>query len=339
MAYLALNGVTVPVAPGGKQSYVEHGSRDPAYAGNTVISIVARKWRGSFVTSPLSELAAKALIAMLCGQGDYWGFENTLYSAKGRAPTASTGASFTTGKIGTYAVSLGATYNCYWPTTGLINGATALTMACWVKGTFTTSSARFPLCLESSGTVYYTVYHRSAAHLVASVGYGAYSDEADSGINIGDNTWHHSVGIFIPVPGTGNHSIELYIDGVLKATQTSNVSFAPLSEGVFLKWGWSSRTGAMLIDGMRLLPYAVSTAQIAAMYAEGTAATEPPAMPFLVATGDCLKTAILSGAAPLNVAAATVSATVDNVENVPHSSAAGVWSNAGVRVGFTLTEV
>ena len=98
MAYLTINGVTVPVVQGGHGNIIEIGSRDRAVDGTSIVSVSARKRTWRLTTRPMTSTEVAALVGLLLGYGDSWDCEwaATLalwYSKKGIPSNASPKAS------------------------------------------------------------------------------------------------------------------------------------------------------------------------------------------------------------------------------------------------------
>jgi hypothetical protein len=87
VAFLTLNGMTVPVKPGTVQrDHEELGTRRRAFDGTLRSTRRALKQVWQMVTTPQSSSFAKALRGMLLGRGHNWPFDDDLYSGKGLAP-------------------------------------------------------------------------------------------------------------------------------------------------------------------------------------------------------------------------------------------------------------
>src|SRR3954468_16955309 len=87
MAFLTLNGVTVPTAKGGEVEQIEVGSRMRAASGAQLKDIRALKRRWKFTTIPMSELRSLSIMGMLQGQGLYLPHtSSSTTAANGRAP-------------------------------------------------------------------------------------------------------------------------------------------------------------------------------------------------------------------------------------------------------------
>ena len=121
MAFLELNGWTVPVAAGSvSEEPVEIGERDRAFDGTYRSSIRAVKRRWRMKTVPMIRSDAEALRGLLLGLGHYWSFDTDLYSSKGLGPVAgysatqsSTGGRFG-GKVSVTSISYAAGLPSSW---------------------------------------------------------------------------------------------------------------------------------------------------------------------------------------------------------------------------------
>ena len=84
MAFLALNGITIPVAAGSlKVDFDEVGERGRAFSGNSysVLRAIRRVW--SFKTTPMTVRDSDGWRRLLELGGHTWDFEEDLYSAQG----------------------------------------------------------------------------------------------------------------------------------------------------------------------------------------------------------------------------------------------------------------
>lgn len=88
MAFLTVNGITIPTAKGGVQEIVEIGDRQRAFDGTYIRDTRAFKRRWKFTTKPISELRAMALRGLIQGRGYYFGYDNTDYAANGFAASS-----------------------------------------------------------------------------------------------------------------------------------------------------------------------------------------------------------------------------------------------------------
>jgi len=91
MAFLELNGITIPVKKGGQLTPVEIGDRDFAFNGSPLVDRRGIKRRWQFLTTTMSEADVKLTLAMLQTLGQFWKFNGDLYSTKGVGPAESTG--------------------------------------------------------------------------------------------------------------------------------------------------------------------------------------------------------------------------------------------------------
>lgn len=87
MAFLTLNGVTIPTAKGGQQEVMEIGDRQRAFDGTYIRDTRAYKRRWKFSTRPVSELRALMLRGLIQGRGTYFPFDGSLYGSNGLSYT------------------------------------------------------------------------------------------------------------------------------------------------------------------------------------------------------------------------------------------------------------
>ncbi len=117
MAFLKLNGITVPVsAKDTKGKRIVIGDRGRSLAGRVLETRQSepRTWQMSTVTR--SQQESKALEGMLFGDGHHFSFDTDLYSElKGLGPSSGTGTITASGQYGSY-LALSAVQQVVWPT-------------------------------------------------------------------------------------------------------------------------------------------------------------------------------------------------------------------------------
>lgn len=109
MAFLTINGMTLPVSKGSVSvSDEEIGERGRAFDGTPYESLRSVKRSWTFKTTPLSQADAAAWRAVIRGVGGSWSFESDTYSAQGDAlGIVGTVARVASGnKFGTYGLSI-----------------------------------------------------------------------------------------------------------------------------------------------------------------------------------------------------------------------------------------
>jgi hypothetical protein len=112
MAFLTINGVTVPIASDGASIDVDTVGEGFARAqgGAGRMNFQAYKQHVKLHTTPMTQAEAFAWFVWLSGQHDHWGFAADLYSDKGYGPSSSTLATQGTGgRNGSSKLTLGAT--------------------------------------------------------------------------------------------------------------------------------------------------------------------------------------------------------------------------------------
>ena len=82
MAFLRLNGVTIPVRSGSKKIQ-EKNSRERSPSGQYRSNVVFEKMKYSFKTTPLTEMEALAFEGLINGDGDILTFDDTTATSKG----------------------------------------------------------------------------------------------------------------------------------------------------------------------------------------------------------------------------------------------------------------
>lgn len=87
MAYLTLNGITIPTAKGGQCDIVEVGNRTRAFDGTYIRETRAYKRKWKFQTKPVSELRGMAIAGTIQGKGFYMPYNGDNYATNGFAPT------------------------------------------------------------------------------------------------------------------------------------------------------------------------------------------------------------------------------------------------------------
>jgi hypothetical protein len=124
MAFLTINGVTVPTADGisvDPETVGEGFARGQGGAGRMNFQGYKQHVKGR--TQPLTQLEAFAWYAVLTGQTDHWGFLADLYSDKGYGPSSSTLATQAAGgRNGSSKLTLGATTGAITYTGSFVTG-------------------------------------------------------------------------------------------------------------------------------------------------------------------------------------------------------------------------
>lgn len=110
MAFLAINGIEIPVREGtlGEESR-DIGERAQAFDGTLRMSRLAQKLDLAFDTPVMTDGAS--WYGLLTGQGEKWSFDSSVYGSKGSPPSAATSAavSATRSKFGGKSLKLTAT--------------------------------------------------------------------------------------------------------------------------------------------------------------------------------------------------------------------------------------
>lgn len=144
MAFLEVNGLTIPCAPGQSSGRPERvGSQGRSSGGQLRRTVRAHKDSWAFSTIRLAEAKAEALIHLLKGEGWHWSFEDAGASdawqyadGKGTGYTAVTGTparSTAQAKFDAASLLLNDTEEVRWPL-NLVNGQWSA-MAWWYNGT------------------------------------------------------------------------------------------------------------------------------------------------------------------------------------------------------------
>lgn len=91
MAFLTLNGFTIPTAKGGTINTKDIGDPDGyAFDGTAIIDIRNRKRTWKFKTKPVNASTARMIRGLVQGNGFYFPYDSTLLSQSGRQPIAGT---------------------------------------------------------------------------------------------------------------------------------------------------------------------------------------------------------------------------------------------------------
>jgi hypothetical protein len=98
MAFLKLNGWTVPILRGGQMQPQVIGDDDRSFDGTIMRDRRAVKRRWTFGTSTIDRQNAEALINTVLGRGDNWPYDSDLYSHKGLGVASSSVGSIRPGK-------------------------------------------------------------------------------------------------------------------------------------------------------------------------------------------------------------------------------------------------
>ena len=94
----------------------------------------------------------------------------------------------------------------------------ALSIAAWVKVTDTDANQRFLTKYDGTYKCFYMAVQDSGGVFRFNITSSNSEKEIDGTSNNFDNQWHHVVGVFTP-----EASLEIYVDGVLEATNTSSI--------------------------------------------------------------------------------------------------------------------
>jgi hypothetical protein len=93
MAFLRLNGVTIPVTvDNASESILERSARKRSMNGGYIVDTVYSKRKYSFTTTPLTEMEALAYEGLINGDGDLLTFDDTIATSKGVVPALVLGA-------------------------------------------------------------------------------------------------------------------------------------------------------------------------------------------------------------------------------------------------------
>jgi len=183
------------------------------YFGNAVSSTAAPNigaYNGSAVSTPTATYGA------------YWPFEEGTGTTSADATndhntaTLHAGASWTTGEVGSYAVSLtgGTTSYVDVPTTAIDTGA-SYSVAAWVKLSSLTGNQTFASIDGTNISPFYLqLTGGKLAFTVRSADSTSSTATTVSGTTAATGTWYHLVGVY----DNTAHTIALYVNGVLQGT-------------------------------------------------------------------------------------------------------------------------
>jgi hypothetical protein len=195
-----------------------------------------------------------------------------------------TAVQFNRGGTGFFPDSYGRAYAP--TTTGLPTGNSALTFEAWIFSQINGVGVGFPNVVSYGGTT----TNQSAGLQFRNwfgqpqVGFFFYAN--DYFWNTADLTggWHHLV---VTYGGSGNQTIEFYLDGVSQGAQTvvgtPNIQPGNLQVGQFLPFTQNAWQGR--IDEVAIYGSALSADQVRAHYRSGIAAVPEPASLALLAAG------------------------------------------------------
>jgi len=213
--------------------------------------------------------------------------------------------------------------------TGLVSGLTDLTINTWIKLPVqaTTRYLVHVLGNDLGSAVRNTLRFSSASSLINFTTNGnvpSSSNIISSGA-LNRNQWYMVTAVLRRNPRSGQPAKELWVDGVLVASSLLTTHLPDLSTATGVSVG-SFFTAANpwhggAIDDLMLLPYAVSSVQIASWAASGI----PQTLPRLIAAGDFLA----------GVPSILVRAVPKTVAYIPHASGSTFVENSG-RVEFEL---
>jgi hypothetical protein len=99
MAFLTIDGLTIPVEPGSDKIVIEEiGSRGRAANGGAMLGVRARKKGFEITTAPMAEADAEALAALLNAEGSYFPFDGSPNSSAGYVPPTASNLLYLSGE-------------------------------------------------------------------------------------------------------------------------------------------------------------------------------------------------------------------------------------------------
>lgn len=134
--FLAVNGVTLPVAHGSaKDSIRSIGSDSTAYSGAAIRQRLTTKYDLEVETTPMLADTAFAWASFIRGEGQYWSFASHLYSSKGVGPTSSTGVALDGTEYKHAASGISVTAGNAFGATAVYSAAVGCTLMFWYEVT------------------------------------------------------------------------------------------------------------------------------------------------------------------------------------------------------------
>ena len=281
MAFLRLNGVTVPVtADNMSKDIIERSNRVRSASGKYITATVFEKRRFQGTTTPLTEMEALAFEGLINGDGDILTFDDTTASTKGLDASGSVTIAYSTtvptwftGKSGTVS-NAGEVYDLG---IGAIKAYQDLTINLWTNPSATDPGALQYLFNFSDKTA---TYKNSARAYRTTDGKLNFKVSASDSTGSSDKTSH----LYINDPFDGNwkmltfvvrrsaesgeYNQYLYVNAALQAYATTAYTPTPTAwnEWIIASGGANGQDWNNKIDDFQILPYAATSDLITGWY-------------------------------------------------------------------------
>ena len=307
MAYLTLNGITIPVAiESPTLAYNDIGTRGRGFSGQPYSNIQKRKRNWTFETTPLTEMEALAFEGVINGTGDFWSFDSDTSSSKGLVDTSSAPASVSASSplFGDKSLITSTSTSTRY-TAGMFSGWLDMTINFWTNRASGAASSN----LEAAfiGHEYHASNVVGTSYIL--VGSGANNFKWTTSItgtttehtmdltsNTFDGNLHMWTFVLRKNLGAGEYNKQAYLDGVSIGSATT-VNLPTPENWYNFSIGSSDDSGSGddyryfngRLDNFLVVPYAATSDVISGWYSWGdTNNFSPTDLPNLWLSGDCI---------------------------------------------------
>tara|TARA_R100000353_G_scaffold175831_1_gene147328 strand:- start:426 stop:1430 length:1005 start_codon:yes stop_codon:yes gene_type:complete len=281
MAFLRLNGVTVPITvDNASRNILERTSRTRTINGGYIVDTVYSKRTYNFTTTPLTEMEALAFEGLINGDGDILTFDDITATSKGSDASGSVTIAYSstvptgfTGKSGTVSNG-GENYDLG---IGSVKANQDLTINLWTNPSATDPGSLQYIFNFSDGAATYKNSARAYRTTDGKLNFKVSASDASSGTN---NTSH--LQIADPFDGnfkmltfvvrrnaeSGEYNQYMYVNAVLQAFATTAHTPTPSAwnEWVIASGGSNGEDWNNKMDDFQILPYAATSSLITGWY-------------------------------------------------------------------------
>lgn len=285
MAFLRLNGVTIPVShKRGSSTIQERSMRTRSHAGDYRTDVITENRKYEFSTPPLTEMEALAFEGLINGDGDILTFDDTIATSKGIVPalvlgvtadvsfhsTVPTGFSGKSGRVD----DEGELYDLG---IGSVKANQDLTINLWTNPSATNPGYTAYMFNFSDGAATHKNSARAYRSTNGNLNFKVSASDASSST---DKTSHLSIAD--PFDGnfkmltfvvrrnaeSGEYNQYMYVNAVLQAFATTAHTPTP---SAWNEWcigsdGTTGQDWAQMMDDFQILPYAATSALITGWY-------------------------------------------------------------------------
>lgn len=285
MAFLRLNGVTIPVSDKrGSSRIQERSARTRSHAGDYRTNVITENRKYEFSTQPLTEMEALAFEGLINGDGDILTFDDTIATSKGIVPalvlgatadvsfhsTVPTGFSGKSGRVD----DEGELYDLG---IGSVKPNQDLTINLWTNPSATDPGYTAYMFNFSDGAATHKNSARAYRSTNGKLNFKVSASDASSST---DKTSHLSIAD--PFDGnfkmltfvvrrnaeSGEYNQYMYVNAALQAFATTDHTPTP---SAWNEWcigsdGTTGQDWAQMMDDFQILPYAATSALITGWY-------------------------------------------------------------------------